>query len=159
VFIPALARGLFQRQLVAVVIFGALAALTIWLWILVIRRCGRLDIAADAITFVSGRGVGRWPWIASKAMCSRWAEAAQRSGVTRGTWPSREPRRASRSACSDLAKCAKPAPQKDGISSKTINRRHCGSVVKSSACIGRDLRYGRAGSGQARMSIQSHRWA
>jgi len=56
VFIPALARGLFQRQLVAVVIFGALAALTIWLWILVIRRCGRLDIATDAITFVNGRG-------------------------------------------------------------------------------------------------------
>lgn len=56
VFIPALARGLVQRQLVAVVIFGALAALSIWLWVLVIRRCGRLDIAADAITFVSGRG-------------------------------------------------------------------------------------------------------
>jgi hypothetical protein len=56
VFIPALARGLFQRQPVAVVIFGALAALTIWLWILVIRRCGRLDIATDAIIFVNGRG-------------------------------------------------------------------------------------------------------
>lgn len=38
------------------VIFGALAALTIWLWVLVIRRCGHLDIVADAITFVSGRG-------------------------------------------------------------------------------------------------------
>lgn len=56
VFIPALARGLVQRQLVAVVIFGALAALSIWLWVLVNRRCGRLDIVADAITFVSGRG-------------------------------------------------------------------------------------------------------
>jgi hypothetical protein len=55
-FIPAVARGLVQRQLVAVVIFGALAALTIWLWVLVIRRCGRLNIAADAITFVNGRG-------------------------------------------------------------------------------------------------------
>jgi hypothetical protein len=30
-----------------VVIFGALAALTIWLWLLVIRGCGRLDIAAS----------------------------------------------------------------------------------------------------------------
>ena len=37
-------------------IFGALAALTIWLWVLVIRRCGHLDIAADAITLVAGRG-------------------------------------------------------------------------------------------------------
>jgi hypothetical protein len=54
--LPAVARGLVQRQLVAVLIFGALAALTIWLWVLVIRRCGHLDIAADAITFVSGRG-------------------------------------------------------------------------------------------------------
>ena len=51
-FIPALAGGLVQRQLLAVVIFGALAALTIWLWVLVIRRCGRLNVAADAITFV-----------------------------------------------------------------------------------------------------------
>jgi hypothetical protein len=56
VFIPALARGLFQRQLVAVVIFGVLAAAAIWLWIVVIRRCGRLDVAADSITFVNGRG-------------------------------------------------------------------------------------------------------
>jgi hypothetical protein len=56
VFLPALARGLVQRQLVAVVIFGALAALTIWLWVLVIRRCGHLDVAADAMTFGNGRG-------------------------------------------------------------------------------------------------------
>lgn len=46
-FVPALVRGLVQGKLVPVVIFGALAALTIWLWLLVIRGCGRLDIAAS----------------------------------------------------------------------------------------------------------------
>jgi len=46
-FVPALVRGLVQGKLVPVVIFGALAALTIWLWVLVIRGCGRLDIAAS----------------------------------------------------------------------------------------------------------------
>jgi hypothetical protein len=55
-FLPALVQGLVERQWVATVIFGALAALTIWLWIGVLRRCGHLDIAADAITSVSGRG-------------------------------------------------------------------------------------------------------
>lgn len=55
-FLPAVARGIIQRQPAAVAIFGALAALTIWLWVLVIRRCGHLDIAADAITLVTGRG-------------------------------------------------------------------------------------------------------
>lgn len=55
-FLPAVARGLVQRQPVPVVIFGVLAALTIWLWVVVIRRCGHLDIAADTITFVNGRG-------------------------------------------------------------------------------------------------------
>jgi hypothetical protein len=59
VFLPVLARGLVQRELVAVVISGALAALSIWAWVVVIRRCGRLDVAADAITLVNGRGR---PW-------------------------------------------------------------------------------------------------
>jgi len=55
-FILGLARGLGQRQLVAVVIFGAVVALIIWLWVLAIRGCGQLIIAADAITYVSGTG-------------------------------------------------------------------------------------------------------
>ena len=56
VFMPAFARGLVQRQFIAVVICGALGALTISPWVLVIRRCGYLSIAADAITFVNGWG-------------------------------------------------------------------------------------------------------
>jgi hypothetical protein len=57
-FLPAVVRGLVERQLVPVVIFGALAALTIWLWVALIRRCGGLNITADAITFVNRRGAG-----------------------------------------------------------------------------------------------------
>jgi len=56
VFLLAVARGLVQKALVPVVIFDALLALSIWLWVVVIRRCGRLEIAADSITFVNGRG-------------------------------------------------------------------------------------------------------
>jgi len=56
VFIAALARGIAQRQVAAVVIFGVLAALTIWVWVMVVRQCGRLEIAGDAITYVGGKG-------------------------------------------------------------------------------------------------------
>ena len=56
VFIAALARGIAQRQVAAVVIFGVLAALTIWVWVMVVRQCGRLEIAGDAVTYVGGRG-------------------------------------------------------------------------------------------------------
>lgn len=55
-FAPAFARGLVHRQLVAVVIFAALTGLTIWLWVVAIRRCGSLNITADAITLVNARG-------------------------------------------------------------------------------------------------------
>jgi hypothetical protein len=55
-FIAALARGIADRQAASVLIFGALAALTVWRWVLAIRGRGRLEIAGDAITHVGRRG-------------------------------------------------------------------------------------------------------
>jgi hypothetical protein len=79
VFIPAFARGLVQRQLVAEVIFGALAALTIWLWVVVIRRCGRMTVATDAITFVSG-------WRSTLALSREQGDVLQVGGSASVQW-------------------------------------------------------------------------
>ena len=80
-FTPAVVRGLIQRQVVPVVIFGALAAVTIWLWVVVIRRCGSLAITSDAITFVGGRG-------ATMALNRQQGDALHVGGSASAQWGS-----------------------------------------------------------------------
>ena len=59
VFIAALARGIVQRAVPAEIIFGVLAATTTWVWVILIRRCGHLEIASQAITYFDAKGNAR----------------------------------------------------------------------------------------------------
>jgi len=61
VFVLALARGLAGAQtaggrVAAGVGLGAVVALTVWMWAIVIRRRGHLEITGQEITYASGKG-------------------------------------------------------------------------------------------------------
>jgi len=59
VFIAALARAIVQGSVPAGVIFGVLAAATTLVWVFLIRQCGHLEVASQAITYCDAKGRAR----------------------------------------------------------------------------------------------------